>query len=146
MHQSPGSSEISALGALTGPQAGQNFGLGGLGLTGTGRGGNYGVLAGQLGSLLVGHYDDDGTLHYAGRVGSGIGAAARDDLEARLAPLARKTSPFAEVPALPDPRWVTPKLVVEVEFHEWTRAGVMRAPRYKGRRTDKPAREVRRES
>ncbi|MCA9578666.1 MAG: TonB family protein [Myxococcales bacterium] len=52
--QALGSSEISALGALTGPQAGQNFGLGGLGLTGTGRGGNYGVLAGQLGSGPIG--------------------------------------------------------------------------------------------
>lgn len=102
-------------------------------------------LAGRLGSLLVGYYDDDGRLHYAGRVGSGITGAARDDLEARVARLARKSSPFVDAPALPDPRWVTPTLVVEVAFHEWTSAGVLRAPRFKGRRTDKPAGEVRRE-
>ena len=102
-------------------------------------------LTGRLGSLLVGYYDDESTLHYAGRVGSGISDSARDDLEARLARIARKSSPFADAPALPDPHWVTPKLVVEVEFHEWTNAGVLRAPRYKGLRTDKAAREVRRE-
>jgi len=103
-------------------------------------------LAGRLGSLLVGHFDDAGTLRYAGRVGSGITGATRDDLERRLHALARKTTPFAEVPALPDPHWVTPKVVVEVAFHEWTRAGVLRAPRYKGLRTDKDAREVTRET
>ena len=103
-------------------------------------------LAGRLGSLLVGYYDDAGAVQYAGRVGSGISGATRDDLEGRVAKLARKTSPFASIPALPDPRWVTPTLVAEVEFHEWTSAGVLRAPRFKGLRTDKPARDVRREA
>ena len=103
-------------------------------------------LAGRLGSLLVGWFDDAGALRYAGRVGSGISGTTRDDLERRLAPLTRKTSPFTDVPALPDPHWVTPKLVVEVAFHEWTGAGVLRAPRYKGLRTDKDAREVTRET
>jgi ATP-dependent DNA ligase len=40
---------------------------------------------------------------------------------------------------------VTPKVVVEVAFHEWTSAGILRAPRYKGLRTDKDARDVVRE-
>jgi bifunctional non-homologous end joining protein LigD len=102
-------------------------------------------LAGRLGSLLVGYYDADGVLQFAGRVGSGLNAAERDDFESRLAKLARKSSPFATTPKLPDPRWVTPKLVVEVAFHEWTSAGVLRAPRYKGLRTDKDARDVVRE-
>jgi bifunctional non-homologous end joining protein LigD len=103
-------------------------------------------LAGRLGSLLVGYYDDTGALRYAGRVGSGITAETRADLERRLAPLARRTSPFADAPRLPDSHWVTPRLVVEVAFHEWTSAGVLRAPRYKGLRTDKDAREVARET
>ncbi len=71
-------------------------------------------LTGRLGSLLVGYYDDDHALCFAGRVGSGISGTTRDDLEARLAKIPRKSSPFAAVPALPDPHWVTPKLVVEV--------------------------------
>lgn len=102
-------------------------------------------LAGRLGSLLVGYFDDRGALQYAGRVGSGITGATRADLEVRLAKLTRTTSPFVDTPRLADPRWVTPKLVVEVAFHEWTSAGVLRAPRFKGLRTDKDAREVTRE-
>jgi bifunctional non-homologous end joining protein LigD len=41
--------------------------------------------------------------------------------------------------------WVEPKLVVEVEFAEWTHDGRLRAPSYQGLREDKPAEEVRRE-
>ncbi len=41
--------------------------------------------------------------------------------------------------------WVEPRLVVEVEFAEWTHDGHLRAPRYKGLREDKAAAEVRRE-
>jgi bifunctional non-homologous end joining protein LigD len=102
-------------------------------------------LTGRLGSLLVGYYDADGALRFAGRVGSGINAPARDDLERRVAKLARQTSPFVDGPRLPDPHWVTPKLVVEIKFHEWTSAGVLRAPRFKGLRIDKNARAVTRE-
>jgi bifunctional non-homologous end joining protein LigD len=41
--------------------------------------------------------------------------------------------------------WVTPKLVAEVEFTEWTHDGHLRAPVYVGLRDDKPPDEVRRE-
>lgn len=104
-----------------------------------------GRLEGQLGSLLVG-YHDDGELRFAGRVGSGIDAAKREHLERLLAPLARDDSPFATTPKLPSPQWVDPELVVEVAFHEWTSQGVLRAPRYRGLRDDKPAAEVVRET
>jgi bifunctional non-homologous end joining protein LigD len=107
-----------------------------------------GRLAGQLGSLLVGYHDPavtDGGLTFAGRVGSGIDATAREQLQRALAPLRRADSPFATTPKLPTPQWVEPELVVEVEFHEWTSAGVLRAPRYKGLRDDKPAADVVRE-
>lgn len=104
-----------------------------------------GRLEGHLGSLLVGYHDADGRLRFAGRVGSGIDATARERLERALAPLARADDPFVGTPKLPAPRWVEPELVVEVEFHEWTSAGVLRAPRYKGLRDDKPAGEVVRE-
>ena len=36
--------------------------------------------------------------------------------------------------------WVEPRLVVEVEFGEWTHDGRIRHPSYKGLRDDKPAR------
>lgn len=105
-----------------------------------------GRLEGRLGSLLVGYHEPaDGTFRFAGRVGSGIDATTRARLERALAPLQRDDSPFVETPKLPAPRWVDPELVVEVEFHEWTSAGVLRAPRYKGLRDDKPATDVVRE-
>jgi bifunctional non-homologous end joining protein LigD len=108
--------------------------------------GGNGRLEGRLGSLLVGYHGDDGELRYAGRVGSGIDEARRLDLERCLGPLSRDTTPFASVPRLPSPRWVEPALVVEVEFHEWTSAGILRAPRFKGLRDDKPPTEVVRET
>jgi bifunctional non-homologous end joining protein LigD len=42
-------------------------------------------------------------------------------------------------------QWVTPKLVAQIGFGEWTEAGLLRHPRYLGLRDDKAARDVRRE-
>jgi len=118
---------------------GQEFVVGGW-LTGNGR------LAGRLGSLLVGyHAEPGGPLRYAGRVGSGIDEATRARLEATLAPLRRDDPPFVDAPRLPEPVWTDPELVVEVGFHEWTSAGVLRAPRFRGIRDDKDPAEVVRE-
>ncbi|MEX1006935.1 MAG: non-homologous end-joining DNA ligase [Acidimicrobiia bacterium] len=103
-----------------------------------------GRLDGRLGSLLVGYYDD-ATLRYAGRVGSGLDERTRTELETKVVPLARETSPFHQTPKLPHPRWVEPELVVDVRFQNWTGAGMLRAPRYRGLRDDKDASEVVRE-
>jgi bifunctional non-homologous end joining protein LigD len=103
-----------------------------------------GRRAGQIGALLLGTYDDTGLLRYAGRVGSGFTEPELEKLQALLIPLTRKASPFAPGPAKP-PRTATftePELVVEVEFREWTRAGALRAPVYKGLRTDKRPAQV----
>jgi DNA ligase D-like protein (predicted ligase) len=99
----------------------------------------------RLGALLVGHYDGD-ELRYAGKVGTGYDRPTLELLHRRLAPLHRATSPFSggPVPAR-DVQWVTPKLVGEIGFSEWTTAGLLRHPRFLGLREDKPAREVRRE-
>ena len=87
-----------------------------------------------------------GTLIYAGSVGTGFD---QDDL-ARLATLlkarARATSPFSTTVRTAEPaHWVTPTLVVEVRFAEWTTDGLLRQPVYLGMRDDKRARDVRRE-
>ncbi len=104
--------------------------------------------AGQIGSLLIGVYDEAG-LAYAGHVGTGFTRPVLDLLAARLAPLRRGTSPFAaEVP--PEHAryavWAEPRLVVEVAFTQWTSAGRLRAPSYKGLRDDKDPRDVVRET
>ena len=108
--------------------------------------GGSGARAGRIGALLVGHQDEAG-LRYAGRVGTGFNDAELERLAGRLAPLARERSPFS--PPLPADvtragHWVEPRLVVEVAFTEWTGAGTLRAPSYKGERHDKdPAAVVR---
>ena len=99
----------------------------------------------QLGALLVGHYDGK-QLRYAGKVGTGYDRRTLELLHERLAPLHRVTSPFSEGPVpRGDIQWVTPKLVAEIGFSEWTSAGLLRHPRFLGLRDDKPAHEVRRE-
>ena len=101
---------------------------------------------GQIGSLLVGYYGDDGkTLHYAGRVGTGFSQAELERLGAKLEPQRRATSPFAVGRVPKTAVFVEPLLVAQVRFTEWTAGGSIRQPVYLGERTDKPAREVRRE-
>ena len=98
-----------------------------------------------LGALLVGYYDQ-GALRYAGKVGTGYDRATLELLHRRLTPLQRRTSPFAPGPVPAGTvRWVTPRLVAQVGFAEWTSAGVLRHPRFLGLRDDKPARAVRRD-
>jgi bifunctional non-homologous end joining protein LigD len=103
----------------------------------------------RIGALLLGVHEDDGTLRFAGRAGTGFTEGELDRLSGLLQPLVRDTSPFDVVPkAVKIPReavWVEPELVCEVEFVEWTREGVLRAPSYKGLRDDKPATLVVRE-
>jgi bifunctional non-homologous end joining protein LigD len=104
---------------------------------------------GGIGSLLLGVHDEQGRLVYAGHVGTGFTDRMLDDLLARLAPLERKTSPLAdEVPRaqVKDARWVSPRLVGEVAFGEWTRDGRMRHPVWRGLRPDKTVEEVVREA
>jgi len=64
-----------------------------------------------------------------------------------LRPLERPGSPFAAGGTRPprDAVYCEPKLVAEVEFREWTAAGSLRHPSYKGLREDKPAGQVVRE-
>ena len=99
----------------------------------------------RLGALLVGYYDGK-ALRYAGKVGTGYDRRTLEHLYQRLVPLHRSASPFSEGPAPGgDVQWVTPKLVGQVGFSEWTAAGLLRHPRFLGLRDDKTAREVRRE-
>ena len=99
---------------------------------------------GRIGALLAGHYEGP-SLRFAGRVGTGFSDATLNLLDTQLAPLARSTSPFADRVPYPEARWVEPVLVADVEFGEWTAAGTMRHPSFKGLRDDKDPGEVVRE-
>jgi bifunctional non-homologous end joining protein LigD len=98
---------------------------------------------GGVGSLLLGINDGD-QLRYVGRVGSGFNDHQLDEIQATLAPLARKTSPLVDVPRedARDAHWVTPSLVGEVRYGELTSAGRLRHPVWRGWRPDKKPTEV----
>lgn len=97
----------------------------------------------HLGALLLGYYDETGTLVYAGHTGTGFTREGLRDMYARLSKISRKTSPFSTVPRTNQPaHWVRPSVVVEVKFNEWTADGKLRQPVFVGVRDDKDAREV----
>jgi bifunctional non-homologous end joining protein LigD len=103
-----------------------------------------------LGSLILGSYDAQGKLRYAGHVGTGFDEAGLADMLGRLKPIRRATSPLDE----PVPRggaasrtggkgvWVEPEIVAEIKYSERTEDGRLRHPVFMRVREDKPAREV----
>ncbi|MDJ0323564.1 ATP-dependent DNA ligase [Cryobacterium sp. PH31-AA6] len=105
-----------------------------------------GNRAGTIGSLLVG-IPDAGSLAYIGRVGTGFRDLDLDRILERLRPLDATESPFADVPTVDsaDAHWVRPLLVGEVEFAEWTGAGRLRHPVWRGWRPDRSPADVARE-
>lgn len=104
-----------------------------------------GGRAHTIGAMLLAVTGPDG-LVYVGRVGTGLTDRALADAEARLAPLARPTPPLDGVPR-PDARgvtWVEPTLVADVEYANYSAAGHLRFPVWRGWRDDKsPAEAVR---
>ncbi|WP_313167419.1 DNA ligase D [Massilia oculi] len=99
-----------------------------------------------IGSLLLGTYDDEGVLRYAGNVGSGFNHSSLASIAKRLEKLRSDESPFPPR-AVPGRKhhWVKPVLVAEVSFSEWTSAGAVRHPVFQGLREDKPAKGIKRE-
>lgn len=99
-----------------------------------------------FGALLLGYYEDD-ELRYAGKVGTGFDDDLLQSLGEQLSSLERKSCPFASEPAEArhGVHWVTPKLVGEIAFTEWTSDNRLRHPRFLGLRRDKPAGKVVRE-
>jgi bifunctional non-homologous end joining protein LigD len=101
-----------------------------------------------FGALLLGYYDADGKLAYAGKVGTGFSNALLASLAQTLRGLTRATPAFDRGDSLPRSgvHWVEPELVGQVAFSEWTTAGELRHPRFEGLRRDKDAASVVRET
>jgi bifunctional non-homologous end joining protein LigD len=115
-----------------------------------------GTRATRLGSLLVGHYEnqpegeasEEPRLRFAGRVGTGFTERELARLGGLLAELATDRCPFVPPPGPAEAgpaHWCRPELVVEVAFAEWTADGRLRHPSYLGQRMDKPPTGVVRE-
>ncbi|PZS09519.1 MAG: ATP-dependent DNA ligase, partial [Solirubrobacterales bacterium] len=87
-------------------------------------------------------------LRYAGKVGTGFDRQTLRELGQRLRAMRRDSSPFAAADSIRETAitWVIPRLVAQVAFTEWTRAGRLRHPRYLGLREDKAAEQVVREA
>ena len=99
-----------------------------------------------FGALLLGWYDGD-DLVYAGKVGTGFDEDMLESLSGRMESIERKTPPFdrGDIPKK-GVHWITPKLVGQVAFTEWTGDGRLRHPRFKGLRRDKDPKKVVREN
>jgi bifunctional non-homologous end joining protein LigD len=109
-------------------------------------------------SLLVGYFDD-GRLRFAGKVRAGFTPHLRRTVFERIGPLRTRRCPFMNLPRgktshwgegitadeMGTLQWVKPTQVVEVSFTEFTRDGHLRHAAFVGVRTDKSARDVRRE-
>ena len=109
----------------------------------------------QVGSLLLGVYDEARKLRSAGSVGTGWGAKQGASMYAQLSKLEVQTSPF-DANHAPSKgrwskrvsggeRWVKPEVVAEVSFAEWTPDGSVRHASFEGLRTDKKPESVIRE-
>lgn len=101
-----------------------------------------------LSSLLLGVYEEGGLI-YAGRAGTGFTEESMAELVNKFESLTRKASPFK---LAPKPRsnekitWLKPDLVAEIKFAQWTDDNQLRQASFKGLRTDKDPRDVRRET
>jgi bifunctional non-homologous end joining protein LigD len=90
-----------------------------------------------IGALHLAVRSNDG-FRYAGRVGTGFDDRLLDDLRKRLEQSRTSAAPCSgPVPTGKDDRWVSPRLVCEVRFKEWTDDGCLRQPVFLRLREDK---------
>lgn len=94
-----------------------------------------------FGSLLLGLWDD-GRLRWVGAVGSGFDDKSLHAIRGALDAMTRPESPFSDRSEMPPgTTWVEPTLVAMVRFKQWTEAGKLRAPSFRGF-TDSPSQEI----
>ena len=113
----------------------------------------------SLDALLVGYYAGRELL-FAGKVRAGFIPPVRREVVRKLKPLRVDNCPFANRPdatksrwgagitaaEMHEMQWTSPQLVAQIRFVEFTGDGRLRHAAFLGLRTDKEAREVRRES
>jgi bifunctional non-homologous end joining protein LigD len=95
----------------------------------------------HFGALLLAAHKK-GKLQYAGRVGTGFHDDSLAALHRKFQPLIRKHPAFIGAPRATGVTFLSPKLVAQVSFTEWTEDGKLRHPVYLGLRDDKDASEV----
>ena len=99
----------------------------------------------EIGSLHLAVRDDDGSLRYAGKVGTGFSYKLRVWLKDQLSKDIIPRTEVKDAPRIRTATWVRPRLVGQVSFTEWTTDGRLRHPSFLGLRDDKAPEEVVRE-
>jgi bifunctional non-homologous end joining protein LigD len=113
----------------------------------------------HFGAILVGYYNKDKNLVFAGKVGTGFTAKSLSMLHKKFRTQERSDCPFADLPSKQNGQWVqgitpsmmrkihwlNPVFVCEIKFAEWTRDKKLRAPVFLGLREDKKPSDVIRE-
>ena len=98
-----------------------------------------------FGSLVLGYYDDQNRLVYAGSVGSGFDSKLLDDLLNKMDSLKVAKCPFFKRPEdKKDAIWLRPELVAEIKFMDWTEDLHLRNPVFLQLRSDIEPQNVRR--
>jgi bifunctional non-homologous end joining protein LigD len=104
----------------------------------------------HLGALQLADYVD-GSLVYAGRVGTGFTEDILTEIATKLSPIVRDGPPCTgplidgqttgDIPEIRTTTWVDPTYVCEVRFREWTPDGLLRHATYLRWRDDKSPRD-----
>ena len=106
-------------------------------------------------AIVVGYYRGE-DLMYVARVRNGFVPASRRQLFTKLKPLVISKCPFANLPETHKGRWgegltaadtekclwVSPQIVAQIEFLEWTESDHLRHSKFAGLRDDKNPRSV----
>jgi bifunctional non-homologous end joining protein LigD len=109
-------------------------------------------------AIIFGYYDGP-KLIYVARTRNGFTPASQQQLFKRFKGLEASNCPFTNLPEasggrwgegltadkMNECRWLTPSLVGQFEFLEWTPDGHLRHARFIGLRSDKDPKDVRRE-
>ncbi|NMC56289.1 MAG: DNA ligase, partial [Eubacteriaceae bacterium] len=100
-----------------------------------------------ISSLLLGVYEG-GDLIYAGRAGTGLSESDTKELEGKFKDLIKSEPPFKIAPKPKSNEkitWIEPKYAAEIKFREWTKDNQLRQASFKGLRTDKNIKDIKRE-
>lgn len=98
-------------------------------------------------SLLLGVYEGE-ELVYTGRAGTGISESDMKVLEEKFMNLKIDDTPFKLAPKARKDEiltWLKPELVAEIKFAEWTEENLLRHASFKGLRSDKNPKDIKRE-
>lgn len=103
-----------------------------------------GAREGALGALIIAERQKNGTLKYAGKVGTGFNTTLLKSLTKQLNSLkvSKATVVVAKEYTDKTATWVKPELVAEIKYSEKTKQGLLRAPVFMHLREDIDADQI----